>query len=60
MAFGTANVGTYFVDIVPNMSKFNSEMSSQASSGGSKFGSLFSSYIHTIKRYTRFNFSFCR
>lgn len=42
MAFGTANVGTYFVDIVPNMSKFNSEMSSQASSGGSKFGSLFS------------------
>lgn len=42
MAFGTANVGTYFVDIVPNMSKFNSEMNSQASSGGSKFGSLFS------------------
>lgn len=42
MAFATANVGTYFVDVVPNMDKFNGSMSSQASSGGSKFGSLFS------------------
>lgn len=42
MSFGTANIGTYFVDIVPNMSKFGSEMRSQASTSGSKFGSLFS------------------
>lgn len=31
MAFGTANVGTYFVDIVPNMNKFSSSLSSGAS-----------------------------
>lgn len=31
MAFGTANVGTYFVDIVPNMDKFSGTMRSSTS-----------------------------
>lgn len=42
MAFGSATIGDYFINIVPSMDKFSSEMRSQASSGGSKFGSLFS------------------
>ena len=42
MAFGRADIGTYFVNVVPDMSKFSSEVSSSASSSGSKFGALFS------------------
>lgn len=35
MAFGTANVGTYFVDIVPNMNQFSSTMRRSTSGLGS-------------------------
>ena len=37
-----AEVGKYYVTVMPNMNQFNSQLSTQASSGGSKFGSLFS------------------